>query len=351
VPLPFGADLYQAVSPGGTVALIQMFETAVGSAIPQAVSGVTITITAAQAGALPAVGPTGAGLVSADEATFTYQWSPPASIVPGDYLAVFSATGPNGAVAYTQVVTVAAPPVLTPAPGVYATVAQYREEIGDSWTPDMRVQARLRRASETIDRAMIGAAYTVDANGMPIDPGIINVFMRATCAQVEFDLANNDPAGVKSQYSSTSVGGVSATRTARAQGQAFPPLAPAAAQILHTVGGLPGAPLLGWLSFLRTLRQGTFGAVCPLAQVHHFLYPFDKRMGLQVVQHDTLNRQGVLHHQDGRGPSLDDAHRPADVVQPVARGERASKLRVLLRPFGVGPVHAPNGIGARRWPS
>lgn len=245
MPIPFTADLYQAVSPGGQVTLTQMFETAVGSGQAQAVSGAAVTITAASGG--PAVvGPTSAGLVSADEATYAYVWSPAPTIAPGDYLAVFSGAGPNGAVAYTQAVTVAAPVTLAPAPGQYASVGQYRGETGDQWTPQDRVQRALRRGSETIDRALIGAQYAVDANGMPTDPGIINILMRATAAQAEFDLANNDPAHVKSQYSSTSVGGISATRTASAQGQALPPLAPNAAQILQTVGALPGAPLLGW---------------------------------------------------------------------------------------------------------
>jgi hypothetical protein len=245
VPIPFTADLYQAVSPGGQVTLTQMFETFYGSAQQQAVSGPTITITPAL-GAAAVVGPTSAGLVSADEATYTYVWSPPASTVPGDYLAVFSGAGPNGVISYAQAVTVAAPVTLTPAPGAYAGEGQYREETGDQWTPAGRVLRALRRATETLDRCLIGAQYAVDANGMPTDPGIVNVFMRACCAQAEFDLANNDPAHVKSQYSSTSVGGISATRTASAQGQALPPLAPNAAQILQTVGALPGAPMLGW---------------------------------------------------------------------------------------------------------
>lgn len=104
----------------------------------------------------------------------------------------------------------------------------------------------LRRASEVIDRAMIGASYRTDADAMPTDPGIIDVFMRATCAQCQFMLANNDLANVKSQYAWTNMGGMQVTRTASAQGQVFPPLAPQAAAILQVAGALPGAPLLGW---------------------------------------------------------------------------------------------------------
>lgn len=243
--IPFGADLYQAVSPGGTVTLTQAFETARGSGIPQPVSDVTITITLAADGTR-VLGPTADGLQSTAESAFTYEWAPADGTTPGDYVAAFAGTGPDGVLTYQQVVTVAAPPSLTPAPGQYATVDQYREYTGDTWTPGGRVQVTLRRASEVIDRALVGARYAVDANGMPTDPGILNVFTRATSAQAEFMLANNDPANVKSQYASTNVGGVSGTRTASAQGQAFPPLAPGAAQVLHTVGALPGAPLLGW---------------------------------------------------------------------------------------------------------
>lgn len=243
--IPFGADLYQAVWPGGTVTLRQMFETYTGSQIGQPVSDAAITITEI-VGGLVVLGPTSDGLLPVDEFTYTFEWAPPTSTPPGTYLAVFTGTGPNGLITYTQAVTVAASAELTPAPGVYASVAQFREFTGDQYTPTQRVQVTLRKASQVIDRAMIGARYVVDANAMPTDPGIISVFQRATCAQCEFMLANNDPAHVKSQWSATNVGGVSATRTASAQGQVFPPLGPEAAEILHTVGALPGAPLLGW---------------------------------------------------------------------------------------------------------
>lgn len=243
--IPFGADLYQAVSPGGTVTLTQLFETARGSGIPQPVSDVTITITLAPDGTT-VLGPTADGLQSTAESAFTYEWAPADGTTPGDYVAVFAGTGPDGVITYQQAVTVAAPPGLTPAPGTYASVSQYRDYTADTWTPASRVQVTLRRASETVDRALIGARYAVDASGMPTDAGILNVFMRAACAQAEFMIANNDPASVKSQYASTNVAGVSATRTASAQGQVFPPLAPGAAQVLHTVGALPGSPLLGW---------------------------------------------------------------------------------------------------------
>lgn len=241
---PPGADLYQAVTPGGTATLTQMFETFYGSAQPQRVSGATVTI--APAGSAPVVGPTSAGLTSVDEATYSYTWSPPAGTPPGDYLVTFAGTGPAGTITYVQAVTVAVPPQLSPSPGVYATVAQYQEQIGDTVSPDQLVSATLRAASEIIDGALMSAVYATDANQMPTNPGVISILMRATCAQAQFMIANNDPANVKSQYAYTSQGGMQVSRAASAQGQTRPPLAPRAALILQTSGALPGSPLRGF---------------------------------------------------------------------------------------------------------
>lgn len=243
--IPNGTDLYQAVAPGGAVTLTQMFETYYGSGQGQQVSGVTITITQSGASS-PVIGPTGTGITSADLVTYTYQWLAAADTAAGDYLAQWAGTGPDGQITYTQAVIVAAPPQLVPSPGIYATTAQYQRWSGDTQTPASRVGVVLARASEVIDRAMIGAAYAIDANSMPTDPGIIDVFMRATCAQCEFMLANNDLANVKSQYVYTTTGGMAVTRAPGAQVQLFPPLAPQAAAILQTAGALPGAALLGW---------------------------------------------------------------------------------------------------------
>lgn len=243
--VPYSADLYQAVLPGGAVTFMRLFETYYGSGIPQQVSGVTITITPAGS-STPILGPTGTGITTGDGMTFSYQWLPAASTVPGDCLVTWSATGQSGTITYTQAVTVAAPPSPTPAPGVYATLTQYAEWSGDTQTSASQVAVTLRRASEVIDWNMVGASYITDADSMPTDPGIIDVFMRATCAQCQFMLANNDLANVKSQYAYTQQNGMQVTRTKSAQGQTFPPLAPHAAMILATVGALPGAPLMGW---------------------------------------------------------------------------------------------------------
>lgn len=243
--VPYSSDLYKAVLPGGAVTFQVLFETYYGSGLPQPVSGVTITITL-NGGGSPVLGPTSSGVVTAGNSSYSYQWLPAASMVPGDYSVLWSATGTSGTVTYTQAVTVAAFPDALPAPGVYASVAQYRAWSADQFTPNDLVTTALRRATEVIDRVLIGAVYQTDADGMPIDAGVLNVFMRATCAQAQFILANNDFANVKSQYSSTSMGGVSQTRASSAQNQMFPPVAPQAAAILQVAGVLPSAPLINW---------------------------------------------------------------------------------------------------------
>ena len=131
-------------------------------------------------------------------------------------------------------------------PGVYASYPQYQAWSGDTWTPATLVGTALRRASEILDMYLIGAVYATDADSMPTDAGVIDVFMRAACAQCQFVLANNDLSWVKSQYSSVSMGGVSQVRASSAQNQGVPPLAPMAAVILRTAGVLPGAPLVDW---------------------------------------------------------------------------------------------------------
>jgi hypothetical protein len=245
VTVPYTSDIYQAVVPGGQVTFLQRFETFFGSGFPQVVSSPQITIMPAEGGA-NIVGPTSTGLVSPDQAVYTYVWLCPLTVAPGNYSVIFTGTGPNGTITYTQAVVVASPPNPAPMPGVYATYPQYQAWSGDTWSPAALVETALRRASEILDMYLIGAVYATDADSMPVDAGVIDVFMRAACAQTQFLLANNDPAFVKSQYSSVSMGGVTQTRATSAQNQGQPPLAPMAAAILRTAGVLPQAPLVNW---------------------------------------------------------------------------------------------------------
>lgn len=243
--VPVNLDIDSFVQPGGSIVLAAQFETFLQSGVEQPVSGVQITITPAEGGAA-VVGPTSTGIIEVDSATYHYQWLPAATLTPDDYVATWTGTGPNGTLTITQAVRVVQPPSQTPIPGVYATLAQYRNYIKDTITPDWLVEAELVAASEVIDLAMIGAVYPTDADSMPTYPAHIDMFMRACCAQAHFQIGNADPANVKSQYASTSMAGATATRTQRAQGQILPPLAPRAALILRISGAQGTAPLISW---------------------------------------------------------------------------------------------------------
>jgi hypothetical protein len=233
------------VAPGGQILLQVWFRSFVGSSVPLGVSGVTVTVAPAIGGSA-VVGPTSTGVVGLDSSTYTYTWAPPVSLAPGDYKVTWAASSPSGVAPIVETVTVVRPATQSPAPGVYATVSDYQNWSGDLLTPAARVSVFLRRASEVIDVALVGAVYATDADSMPTDPSVIDTFMRATCAQTGFELANNDPNLVKDQFSSTNVGGVSLTRAAATTARALPPLAPRAAAVLRTAGVLPSAPLISW---------------------------------------------------------------------------------------------------------
>ena len=239
---PATQDNFTYVLPGGQTVLQVLFQTYEWSGQEQPVSDVAITITPVSGGAA-IVGPTSDGIVTVDSATYSYTWQPDVDLPPGDYLVEWTATGgdPLG-----QVVTVVPLRQQSPSPGLYATLAQYQAFACDLLTPSYLVGENLVSAFEVIDEALIGAVYPTDADSMPTNPAHINLFMQACCAQVHFDLANNDPANVKPQFSSTSVAGVTQTRKASAQGGVLPWLAPRAAQILHIGGALASAPLTSW---------------------------------------------------------------------------------------------------------
>ena len=234
---------------GAQIILTNLFETFPGSGLGGAASGVTVGITAATTpggGTGTPVAPTATGVAALSVSLYQYVWSCPGGQAVGDYLVTWSGTVAGTVETYVQTVTVAAVATGAPAPGVYATVAAYRAWSGDQFTPDASIAVTLQRASEAMDHYLIGAVYRTNANGMPTDPMLIDVMSRATSAQAQFMLADNDLTGVKRQYSSTSMGGVQASRVAAMTAMTFPPLAPQAAAILHTAGILGSAALINW---------------------------------------------------------------------------------------------------------
>jgi hypothetical protein len=236
---------------GDAVTLTQTFETTRNSGIATSAGSVTISIDGSSlvtpnASGVSAVATTSTGVTTINFGTFQYIWAIPWLQATGDY--VITWTGQVGSVTevYKTVVQVLAPFSATPSPGWYCTVEQYRTVCGDQVTPDNVIIPFLTMATEDIDNALIGAVYQTDANGMPGKGFIIDAFIRATARQIQWLLADNDPAGVKRMYASTSLGGVSHTRARNMTTGAFPLLAPRAAQILHSAGVLPSAALINW---------------------------------------------------------------------------------------------------------
>jgi hypothetical protein len=239
------------VFPGGSVNLLVQYETYLNSGQACAASGVTIQITqsgAPDSGTGTPVATTSTGITNLGMGLYQYTWNPPESQAPGSYLVTWTGVraSDSQSTTYSQAVNVAPNPESVPLPGLYASVAQYRAWSGDQTTPAQIIQVKLQRATEDIDVALVAAVYRTDADGMPLDAMLANVLVRATSAQAQYLLAQNDDSGIKREYASTSVGGVSATRSTKMQGRALQPIGPRALAILRVNGVLPAAPLVNW---------------------------------------------------------------------------------------------------------
>jgi hypothetical protein len=249
--LATGENASSDVFAGGQLELSVQYESYMNSGILCDASNVTIGITASGAsdsGSGTPVATTSAGVAELGQGLFQYFWNVAEGQDSGTYTVTWTGirSSDDTSVSYVQVATVAPNPEAAPLPGVYASVAQYRAWSGDQLTPQFRVQTALQRATEQMDVALVAAVYRTDADGMPLDPGLANVLVRATSAQAQYILALNDDANVKREYASTSVGGVSATRAAGMMALALPPIAPQALAILRVAGVLPAAPLINW---------------------------------------------------------------------------------------------------------
>ena len=94
---------------------------------------------------------------------------------------------------------------------VYATQEDYQAWSGDE-TAEVSPMV-LARASLDLDEALIGAWYSVNGEGMPVDGKIITALKEATCAQVHAtrkgQAAGGD--GIPGKVTSASIGGASYT--------------------------------------------------------------------------------------------------------------------------------------------
>ena len=124
---------------------------------------------------------------------------------------------------------------------VYATAADYYDFIGgdlpmtDPPAPaegeepvepepidDADLNARLRRASATIDGLTRRSVYDVDEDGYPTDQDIADAFRDMTCAQVAWWDDTDDVTGAGSQAGTFSIGSVSIGAAGRTTGNGAP---------------------------------------------------------------------------------------------------------------------------------
>lgn len=133
---------------------------------------------------------------------------------------------------------------------VYATAADYTTYIqGSGQTVPTDIARRLQRASEVIEACLSIAIYDVDATGMPTDTDVIDVFSRATCAQVAYWTETGDEQGSSAQFQRMQIGSVQLDRPMRGVSSDEPAarLAPQARAILQTAGlNLWVGPVDGW---------------------------------------------------------------------------------------------------------
>lgn len=122
---------------------------------------------------------------------------------------------------------------------MYATTDDLDEYLGSTSPADAAFL--LRRATDDVDRMLLGSVYPVDAAGNPTQADHVEAIKRATCAQATYlDPLNQE--GKLGRFTSFTVGSVSASRAARSsatspEGDQY---SSAALGILRVAGLLPG---------------------------------------------------------------------------------------------------------------
>ncbi|ALM38228.1 hypothetical protein [Streptomyces sp. FR-008] len=125
-------------------------------------------------------------------------------------------------------------------PRVYATPEQLAAWTGQPAPAD--AERLLARASADVDAALMCALYDTNDAGVPTAPHVVQALADATCAQVEYQLANGDDGtGAAGRWGSVSIGPVSlGDRRDAPQAPGGLDLAPRAHRALMAAGLFPG---------------------------------------------------------------------------------------------------------------
>jgi len=128
----------------------------------------------------------------------------------------------------------------------YASTSDYVNYLDGEPAPEELTRGMLVSASRRVDRALRGARYAVDADGMPTDCEVIAALRAATCAQVEDWIESGDYGIGAATYTDGQIGSVRFTRgtTGAGANPAGVDLAPKAGDILAAAGLLPIDPMV-----------------------------------------------------------------------------------------------------------
>ncbi|MFF2014006.1 hypothetical protein ACFVWY_33775 [Streptomyces sp. NPDC058195] len=122
---------------------------------------------------------------------------------------------------------------------VYATPDQLAEYTGRPTPAD--ADRLLIRASDDVDDALLAAIYDTDTAGMPTAPAVVRALAAATCAQVEYVIAQGgDDTGAAGQWDAVSIGPVSMSGRRGGPVGAGVDIGPRARRALARAGLLPG---------------------------------------------------------------------------------------------------------------
>ncbi|WP_105033497.1 hypothetical protein [Cryobacterium aureum] len=102
---------------------------------------------------------------------------------------------------------------------IYATPTDYTGHAEEAFEGDTdKLTKRLRSASIEVDRLTRLAIFDTDAEGVPTDVKVIEAFVEATCAIVEYWGITDDVTGAESHAGAVKIGSVSLGTTSSASG-------------------------------------------------------------------------------------------------------------------------------------
>ncbi|MDC2953383.1 hypothetical protein PO587_02815 [Streptomyces gilvifuscus] len=123
----------------------------------------------------------------------------------------------------------------------YATVQEFTDYLDPDPVPANAARL-LEKASRRLDRLLIGAIYPTDADGLPTDPELIEVFREAVCIQAQYIAALGDETGAMANVSQMELGNQKIVRALSVVGSGTPRVAPDLLDLLQTKGLWPVYP-------------------------------------------------------------------------------------------------------------